>query len=443
MPLRNSMAASRFSMPAPGPPVRIDFMDTVLQFLSSFATIVVINLMLSGDNAIVIALAARSLPPRLQGRAIVFGTLGAVVVRCAMTIAVVWLLAIPGLLFAGGIALIWIGYKLLLPGESEDPASLIVKPRGLWGAIRTIVVADMVMGVDNVLGVAGAANGSYVLVVLGLVTSVPIVVWGSTLLLKWVERYPVIVYVGAGALLWTAAKMISAEPLAQETTGHPLVLVLLYSTIVLGVLWAGFVRNHRHLQSRIHARLAQMASQLSPDAANPQGGSMNIVLVPVSELPNSHHAVQRVVAEYPNNPGMEVHLLNVRRPLSRRVSQFVRWSLREDYHRERAELALKPARAILERNNIPYKVHIHLGDAAKVIADVAKRLGCDRIVMSTARKGSITRILEDSTTERVLSLTTVPVELIVGDAISPIERYGVPMAIGSALAALVAVMVAD
>ncbi|HEX7605925.1 MAG TPA: TerC family protein, partial [Usitatibacter sp.] len=222
-------------------------MDTALQFLSSFAAIVVINLMLSGDNAIVIALAARSLPPRLQGRAIVFGTLGAVVVRCAMTIAVVRLLAIPGLLFAGGIALIWIGYKLLLPDESEDPAGLIVKPRGLWGAIRTIVVADMVMGVDNVLGVAGAANGSYVLVVLGLVTSVPIVVWGSTLLLKWVERYPAIVYVGAGALLWTAAKMISAEPLAQETTGHPLVLVLLYSTVVLGVLWAGFVRNHRHL----------------------------------------------------------------------------------------------------------------------------------------------------------------------------------------------------
>src|SRR5476649_2790288 len=113
MPSRNSMAASRFSMPGPGPPVRIDSMDTVLQFISSFATIVVINLMLSGDNAIVIALAARNLPPRLQGRAIVFGTIGAVVVRCAMTLAVVWLLAIPGLLFAGGIALIWIGYRLL------------------------------------------------------------------------------------------------------------------------------------------------------------------------------------------------------------------------------------------------------------------------------------------------------------------------------------------
>ncbi|HEY4997636.1 MAG TPA: universal stress protein, partial [Usitatibacter sp.] len=218
-------------------------------------------------------------------------------------------------------------------------------------------------------------------------------------------------------------------------------LFLLYSFVVFGVLWAGFVRNHRHLDSRIHARLAQMASPLSPDADNPRGGSMNIVLVPVSDLPNSLLAVRRVVAEYPNNPGMEVHLLNVRRPLSRRISQFVRWSLREDYHREGALLALKPARDILEHHNIPYQVHARLGKAAEVIADEAKRLGCDRIVMSTARKGSITRILEDSTTERVLSLTTVPVELIVGDGISKLERYGVPVAIGSALAALVAMIV--
>ncbi|MGZ5040947.1 MAG: YjbE family putative metal transport protein [Usitatibacter sp.] len=417
-------------------------METALQFVASFATIVVINLMLSGDNAIVIALAARNVPARLQRRAIAFGTVGAVVVRCAMTLAVVWLLAIPGLLFAGGVALIWIGYKLLIPeGEHADPSSRIPKAKGIWGAIRTIVVADMVMGVDNVLGVAGAARGSYVLVVLGLVTSVPIVVWGSTWLLKWVERYPAIVYAGAGALLWTAAKMISSEPLAQEAVRSPVVLFLLYSIVVVGVLWAGFVRNHRHLESRIHARLAQMASPLSPDSPNVPGGPMNIVLVPVSDLPNSHLAVRRVVAESPMNPGMEVHLLNVRPPLSRRIQQFVRWPLREDYYREQALAALKPAREILERNGIPYQVHARVGRPAEVIADEAKRLGCDHIVMSTARRGSITRILEDSTTERVLSLTTVPVELVVSDAISNFERYGVPVAIASALAALAAVMV--
>jgi YjbE family integral membrane protein len=420
----------------------MDPMDALLQFASAFFAIVVINLMLSGDNAIVIALAARNLPERLQSRAILFGTVGAVVVRIAMTLAVVWLLEIPGLAFVGGVALIWIGYKLLVP-DASGPEGRIREARGIWGAIRTIVVADMVMGVDNVLGVAGAAHGSYTLVVLGLATSVPIVVWGSTWLLRWVERFPVIVYVGAGVLLWTAAKMISSEPLAEEALERPAVVVLLYGFIVAGVLWAGFVRNHRHLESRIHARLAQLAQQLSSPDSTPGGDSMNVVLVPVSDLPNSHQAVRRVVEEYQGHPEMQVHLLNVRRPLSSRVSRFVRRSLREDYHRERAELALAPAREILDRYRIPCKVHIRVGDPARLIADEARVLGCDRILMSTARKGSITRMLENSTTERVLSLTTVPVELVVGDAVSPFERYGVPAAIGAALLGLVAMMLTD
>jgi nucleotide-binding universal stress UspA family protein len=267
-------------------------------------------------------------------------------------------------------------------------------------------------------------------------------VWGSTWLLKWVERHPAIVYFGAGVLLWTAAKMIAAEPLAQEAASRPVVLFLLYAIVVGGVLWAGFVRNHRHLESRIHARLAQLAGALSPDPSNPQrGGSMNSVLVPISDLPNSHHAVHRVVAEFRRNPEMQIHLLNVRRPLSKRVSQLVRRSLRHDYHMERAKLALEPARKILDHNRIPYQVHVLVGDAAELIAEEAKRLRCDRIVMSTARKGSITRLLEDSTTERVLQRTEVPVEMVVGDAISDLERYGVPAAIG--VAALIAMIVAS
>ena len=418
-------------------------MDAVLHFLSSFAAIVVINLMLSGDNAIVIALAARNLPQRLQGRAIVFGTVGAVIVRCVMTLAVVWLLEIPGLLFAGGVALAWIGYGLLLPDESDATANM-ARPKSIWGAIRTIVVADMVMGVDNVLGVAGAAHGSYALVILGLATSVPIVVWGSTWLLKWVERYPAIVYAGAAVLLWTAARMIVSEPLAADVVARNAALVvLLHAVLVVGVLWAGFVRNHRHLESRIHARLAQLATAPSQDLDNAGGSTMKVVLVPVSDLPNSHHAVRRVIEEYLGNPSIDVHLLNVRKPLSSRVSRFVRKTLRDDYHRERAELALAPACKLLDLHKVPYRVHIRVGDAAELIAEQARLLECDRIIMSTARKGSITRILEDSTTERVLKVTPVPVELVVGDAISKLERYGVPAAIGAALLGLVALMAAD
>jgi nucleotide-binding universal stress UspA family protein len=171
---------------------------------------------------------------------------------------------------------------------------------------------------------------------------------------------------------------------------------------------------------------------------------MNVVLVPVSDLPNSHHAVERVAAEFPRNPDMRVHLLNVRRPLSRRVSRFVRRSLREDYHRENAAIALEPARKMLERHRIPYEVHVRVGDPATLIADEAKRIGADRIVMATARTGSITRIIEDSTTERVLHLTSVPVEIVVSDAVSRLERYGVPAAIAAIIAGFVALLlVAD
>ena len=419
-------------------------METVLAFLGGLAAIVVINLMLSGDNAIVIALAARSVPQRLQRKAILFGTAGAVVVRIAMTLGVVWLLEIPGLLFVGGVALIWIGYKLLIPEDDANEVALHSgNARSMWGAIRTIVAADIVMGVDNVIGVAGAAQGSYVLVILGLVTSIPIVVWGSTWLLKWVERFPVIVYVGAGVLLWTAATMIVHEPLAQDAVSHMAIVIPLYVIVVCGVLWAGLLRNHRHLESRIHARIAQLRAA-HPHLSDPKGGSMNVVLVPVSDLPNSHLAVERVAAEFPRNPDMVVHLLNVRKPLSKRVSRFVRRSLREDYHRENAAVALEPARKMLDRHRIPYEVHVRVGDPATLIADEAKRIGADRIVMATARTGSITRIIEDSTTERVLHLTSVPVEIVVSDAVSKLERYGVPAAIAAIIAGFVAfLLVAD
>ena len=125
--------------------------------------------------------------------------------------------------------------------------------------MRTIVIADAVMGLDNVLAVAGAAHGSYLLVVIGLIISVPIVVWGSTVVLKVVERYPGVVYVGAGVLVWTAVSMITSEPLIEPwIRAAPVLAALAYLVIPL-VLWAGFVKNHRRLESRIHARLAEFA----------------------------------------------------------------------------------------------------------------------------------------------------------------------------------------
>ena len=221
---------------------------------SALLAIILIDLVLAGDNAIVIALAARSLPPKLQKKAIIWGTVGAIVVRSTMTVAVVWLLQIPGLMLVGGLGLLWIAYKLLADtgeGEHQGPVAST-----FWAAMKTIVVADALMGIDNVLGVAGAAQGSFDLVIIGLLISVPIVVFGSTLVLKMVERFPIIIKLGAAVLAFTAAKMIVSEELLDPIYGGPAALPsaetlhtiaqwATYALAVAGVLGAGWWAGRR------------------------------------------------------------------------------------------------------------------------------------------------------------------------------------------------------
>ncbi len=197
-------------------------MDLVLfstPWWSALLAIILIDLVLAGDNAIVIALAARSLPPHLQKKAIMWGTVGAIAVRSAMTVAVVWLLQIPGLMLIGGLGLLWIAYKLLADKSEDEHTGPVAST--FWGAMKTIVIADALMGIDNVLGVAGAAQGSFALVVIGLLVSIPIVVFGSTLVLKLVERFPIIIKLGAAVLAFTAAKMIVSEQLLDSVYGGP------------------------------------------------------------------------------------------------------------------------------------------------------------------------------------------------------------------------------
>jgi YjbE family integral membrane protein len=214
-------------------------------FLSALAAIVVIDLVLAGDNAIVIALAARNLPKHLQRRAVFWGTAGAVLVRSALTVAVLWLLQVPGLMLAGGALLSWIAYRLLT-GDEASGGHGIAPAQSFWTAMRTIVVADAVMGLDNVLAVAGAAHGSVLLVVLGLLISVPIVVWGSTLILHWIERFPWLLYVGGAVLAWTAVGMMTNEPMLKDRfAALPGVSALLYAGVIGGVLGIAWARNRR------------------------------------------------------------------------------------------------------------------------------------------------------------------------------------------------------
>ena len=219
---------------------------------SALLAIILIDLVLAGDNAIVIALAARNLPSHLQKRAIVWGTVGAIVVRSLMTIGVVWLLKVPGLMLVGGIALLWIAYQLIAEPE-DDGDEHKAGATTFWGAMKTIVIADAIMGIDNVLGVAGAAHGSFDLVVIGLLISIPIVVFGSTLVLKLVERFPAIMYVGAAVLAFTAGKMIVNEKLLESTfkgadTASQVAYWGVCVVAIAGVLAAGWLHNRRQAQ---------------------------------------------------------------------------------------------------------------------------------------------------------------------------------------------------
>lgn len=212
------------------------------EFWSGLLAIIVIDLVLAGDNAIVIGMAARNLPMEQQKKAIVWGTVGAIVIRAVATLAVVWLLKIPGLLLVGGLMLIWIAFKLL----AEESGHEIKAGNNLWAAIRTIIIADAVMGLDNVIAVAGAAHGSFLLVIVGLLISVPIMVWGSTLVLKAIERFPVIVYLGSAVLAYTAANMITEEKLIHGFfEANPVLRWVLIALTVVGVIVLGRMKNQQ------------------------------------------------------------------------------------------------------------------------------------------------------------------------------------------------------
>ncbi|MBK8322744.1 MAG: TerC family protein [Betaproteobacteria bacterium] len=184
------------------------------QFWAALMAIIGVNIVLSGDNAVVIALAARSLPPHQQKQAILWGSGAAIVMRIVLTIVAVELLRLPYLKIIGSILLLWIAVQLLLPEDEEGGDGPAVG--GLGAAIRTILIADLVMSLDNVIAVAAAAKGSMLLLVLGLAISIPLVIFGSTMLLKVMERFPVIITLGAALLGWVSGDMAVTDPAIKD-----------------------------------------------------------------------------------------------------------------------------------------------------------------------------------------------------------------------------------
>jgi YjbE family integral membrane protein len=200
------------------------------QFWLGLLEIIGVNIVLSGDNAVVIALAARSLPQRQQRAAIVIGSGAAIVLRVILTTVAARVLALPYLKLVGALLLLWIGIQLMRP-EDEDDGSAEQAAGHLMAAVRTILVADLVMSLDNVIAVAAAAHGDLVLLILGLAISIPLIVFGSTAILKLMDRFPVVIKIGAGLLGYVAGEMLLSEPVLDTYDQSAIVHVL--------IPWAG------------------------------------------------------------------------------------------------------------------------------------------------------------------------------------------------------------
>jgi len=194
------------------------------QFWLAVGQIILIDILLGGDNAVVIALACRSLPEAQRMKGILWGTAGAIVLRVILIGFALTLLAIPYLKLVGGVLLVWIGVKLLLPGDDDEHGNIQASDK-LWAAVKTVIVADLVMSIDNVIAIAGAAQGAgehhqMPLVIFGLLVSIPIIVWGSQLVLKLMDRFPLIITLGAALLGYIAGGLVLTDPAVTSRLGE-------------------------------------------------------------------------------------------------------------------------------------------------------------------------------------------------------------------------------
>ncbi len=213
-----------------------------MDYLTALFSIIMINLLLSGDNALVIALASRKLPPRQQRQAILWGGAGAVVMRIILTLVAVVLLQVPYLQIAGGFLLLWVAIKLV--ADDHNAEEEIEAAGNLWDAVKTILIADLVMSLDNVIAIAGVSRGNIGLLVIGLAISIPIIIWGSTLITMLMQRWPVIVVIGAAFLGWVAGDMLIADPAAQTfTAAYPFLHWAVPGVFAAAVVAFNFLKN--------------------------------------------------------------------------------------------------------------------------------------------------------------------------------------------------------
>jgi YjbE family integral membrane protein len=390
-------------------------------FWVAVGQIIMIDIVLGGDNAVVIALACRKLPDAQRTKGILWGTAGAIVLRVILIFFALTLLAIPYLKVIGALLLLWIGVKLLLPEDDEEGGhNKIQASDKLWAAVKTVIIADFVMSLDNVIAIAGAAEGSgdhkMPLVIFGLLISIPIIVWGSQLVIKVMDRFPIIITVGGMLLGWIAGTMAVTDPavlpyvptLPAEAGKLPdAIASVRYGAGIAGAL---FVLAVGTWLSRARARKAAPALAA---AATP--GHLQRVLLAVDGSECASNAVRHMLAlrdDLRHPEALDLHLVNVQRSVSGDVSTFVAGETLDEYYRERGETAIGPARALLDAAGVSYKEHLRVGSPGPAIAEVARSLSCDLIVMGTRGLDSRAAALLGSVAQATIEHSSVPVLLV-------------------------------
>jgi len=289
---------------------------------------------------------------------------------------------------------------------------------GLWAAMRTILIADLVMSLDNVIAVAAAAKGSLTLLIMGLAISIPLVIFGSTLLLKVMERYPIIITLGAALLGWVAGEMFVSDPLVKEwvdAAAATLHWAAPAAGAVLVVLSGTWLARQALARRAAPAELAPVTAPAAMPAAAPGRWLFNRILLPVDASDQAARAVEYATALWRNHPApesMDVHLMNVQRELSGDVARFVPAESLHDYHRERSEQALQRARKMLDQAGVKYAVHMMVGKPWEVISDYAAQNRFDLILMGTRGLGTYTGAALGSVAQGVAQRATVPVLLV-------------------------------
>jgi YjbE family integral membrane protein len=396
----------------------MDFLSSP-QFWIAVGQIIMIDILLGGDNAVVIALACRKLPPKQRTQGILWGTAGAIGLRIVLIFFALTLLAIPFLKIIGALLLVWIGVKLLLPEHDEGHSSIEGSDK-LWGAVKTVIVADLVMSVDNVIAIAGAAEASgtghsMALVIFGVLVSIPIIVWGSQMVIKLMDRFPVIITLGGMLLGWIAGTMTVTDPVLINATVMPdfpkieATDMVRYGAGISGALLVLFIG--RLLNAR-RAEKAVPVAAATATAAAPGGLKRVLLAVDGSEI--ASRAVQQVLGmrrDLASPETLDLHLVHVQRPVSGDVSSFVASKTLDEYYQEQSDAALAPAKKLLDEAGQAYQVHARVGSPGETIAKEAADQGCNLIVMGT-RGGGMSSALLGSVAQDTIGQSPVPVLLV-------------------------------